>query len=166
VYFLFQNEAAVNSNTKLPVVWKKLFLIACTIMLVTVMVWINVYTRSARYAREGDVLFGEGKLIESIASYETSAHAYTPWNPHVRHSLDTLWEIGEALESKYEDPTYALVAYRSLRSSVYAIRSFYMPYKEWVPKCDEKIASLINIQRQLIEEGQRKRVNNRHDPTQ
>lgn len=122
-----------------------------TAVCVILLIWINVYHRSVRYSREGDAFLAEGKLIEAVTSYEISAHAYTPWNPHVRHSMEKLWEIGERLEKQHEDPTYPLIAYRALRSSVYAIRSFYMPYKEWIPRCDDKIGQLVTIQKEMLE---------------
>lgn len=117
-----------------------------TLVIMIAMVWINVYLRSRRHFLEGEAFFKEDKFIEAITSYESSAHAYTPGNRNVERSLERLWEIGEILEEQYTDPMYPLIAYRSLRSSVYAIRSFYMPYKEWIPRCDAKIKSLVKIQ--------------------
>lgn len=131
------------------------FPVCITFVLVIAMIWTNVYLRSVRYAREGDDYFKGGHLVEAISSYETSAHAYTPWNPHVRHSMHKLWEIGELLEQTHDDPTYPLIAYRSLRSTVYAVRSFYTPYKEWIPRCNEKIMRLVERQNQMIEAGRR-----------
>lgn len=127
--------------------------ICLVFILVIAMIWTNVYLRSVRYAREGDTYLNDGLLIEAVSSYETSAHAYTPWNPYVKHSMQKLWEIGERLEQLHDDPTYPLIAYRSLRSSVYAIKSFYTPYKEWIPRCNEKIDELVSIQNQLLEEA-------------
>lgn len=127
-----------------------------TIFCVFLLIWLNVYMRSVRYAKEGDVFLADNKLIEAVTSYEISAHAYTPWNSHVAHSMQKLWDIGLLLEKEYEDPTYPLIAYRSLRSSVYAIRSFYMPYKEWIPRCDKKIEMLVATQMKMIENAQQK----------
>ncbi|MBN1295645.1 hypothetical protein JXA80_02625 [bacterium] len=133
----------VNSTTNRRVVWGS---IGVTIIILIAMVWITVYVRSSRHYHEGERFLKEGKLIEAITSYESSAHAYTPGNSYVARSLDRLWEIGERLETQYSDPVYPLLAYRSLRSSVYAIRSYYMPHKEWIPRCDEKIGALVAIQ--------------------
>ena len=122
-----------------------------TILIMIAMIWINVYLRSSRHFKEGEAYLAEDKLIEAITSFESSAHAYTPWNANVTRSLERLWEIGEELEKRHTDPTYPLVAYRSLRSSIYAIRSFYWPHKEWIPRCDEKISQLVTIQKQQLE---------------
>ncbi len=147
-----QNETgkAIKSERRI-LYWAGSLTVVCVIL----MIWFNVYHRSVRYAREGDVFLAEGKLIEAVTCFETSAHAYTPWNKHVRHSMEKLWEIGARLEQENEDPTFPLIAYRSLRSSVYAIRSFYMPYKEWIPRCDEQINRLVAIQKEMIEESRR-----------
>lgn len=125
------------------------------IMIMITMIWVNVYLRSSRHFKEGERYFAEDKLIEAVTSYESAAHAYTPWNSNVSQSLERLWEIGEKLEDLHNDPTYPLVAYRSLRSSVYAIRSLYWPYKEWIPRCDEKISSLVAVQKRQIEEAKK-----------
>ena len=119
-------------------------LVAATIILAVAIIWINVYTRSVKYFNEGESFYKAGRLMEAVTSYETSAHAYTPFNSHVARSMDRMWEIGQLLEKT--DIPQALVAYRCLRSSVYAIRSLYMPYKEWIPKCDERIAALVSDQ--------------------
>ena len=37
----------------------------------------------------------------------------------------------------------ALEAYQSLRSSLYAVQSFYIPYHSWIPKSEERIAPLL-----------------------
>jgi hypothetical protein len=126
-------------------------LILLTAFIAFGMVWVDVYQRSAKYYKEGEALFAQGKLLEAVTSYETSAHAYTPINSYVNKSMDRLWEIGQRLEKEKDDPDYALIAYRSLRSSVYAIRSFYMPYKEWIPKCDERIQALVEIQKARLQ---------------
>ena len=118
-----------------------------TAMIMIAMIWINVGLRSSRHFREGEMYFQNEKWIEAITSYESAAHAYTPGNKNVARSLERLWEIGEKLEMETDDPTYPLIAYRSQRSSVYAIRSFTMPYKEWIPRCDAKIKVLVERQR-------------------
>jgi len=123
-----------------------------SIILMIIMVWANVYFRSSRHFNEAEEFFKDDKLIQAITSYESSAHAYTPGNPYVSKSMERLWEIGELLEKRHSDPTYPLIAYRSLRSSVYAIRSFYMPHKDWISRCDRKIGELVNIQKLKMEE--------------
>jgi hypothetical protein len=48
-------------------------------------------------------------------------------------------------------PDWAIIAYSSIRSSFYASRSLYTPGKDWIRKCDDKIADLnVKI---MINEG-------------
>jgi hypothetical protein len=136
---------------KTETVKSKIFWVALTIVITLGLIWLNTYRRSSEYYKQGEALLAQGKVLEAITSYEISAHAYTPLNPHVRRSMDKLWELGQRLENEKEDPGYALIAYRSLRSSVFAIRSFYMPYKEWIPRCDERIQALVGVQKQQME---------------
>jgi hypothetical protein len=131
--------------------WQNAGLIILTIFIAIGMIWWNTYRRSVTYFNEGEKLFQEGQLLDAITSFETSAHAYTPYNSYVKRSMERMWEIGTRFEAEKEEPDYALIAYRSLRSSVYAIRSLYMPYKEWIPRCDEKIRKLVEIQKSRIE---------------
>jgi hypothetical protein len=64
----------------------------------------------------------------------------------VERSAERLWGLGEALERK-SDPTRALVAYRSLRSSFYAVRGLNSPGTTWIARCDDKIAALVKLQK-------------------
>ncbi len=86
----------------------------------------------------------------AILEYDAAMHNYTPWSPYIYKSAEKLWQIGELLEKKGQ-PDLARMAYSSIRSSFYASRSLYTPGKEWIEKCDDKIASL-NVD-QLIREG-------------
>lgn len=133
----------MNSKQK----WQNAGLIILTAVLAIGIIWMNVFQRSVKYYKEGEIYFSEGKYLEAITSYETSAHAYTPLNKYVRQSMERLWEIGNLLENEKKDTMGALIAYRCLRSSVYAIRSLYMPYKDWIPQCDERIAAIVEAQR-------------------
>jgi hypothetical protein len=66
---------------------------------------------------------------------------YTPGSTLVDKSAEKLWMLGERLERKGETDK-ALVAYRALRSSFYSIWSLYEPGREWITRCDQKIAKL------------------------
>ncbi len=133
--------------------WQKAGIITGTVVIAFGMVWFNTWQRSVKYYNEGQGLLAEGKPMEAITSFESAAHAYTPLNSNVVNALNRLWEIGERYErEKPDEPEYALVAFRSLRSSIYATRSFYTPHKHWIPKCDEKIKKLVEIQRNRLEQ--------------
>lgn len=128
-------------------------LIIGSIMLL--MVVIKVYYRSMTEFNIGEEAFKKQEINEAITHFERSIHWYTPFNRYVAGSAERLWEIGENAE-KQKDTKLALLAYRSLRSSFYAVRSFYTPYKEWINKCDEKISSLVAAQETPFESEKKK----------
>ena len=86
----------------------------------------------------------------AIREYDAALHFYFPGSPYVDKSAERLWRIGEMFE-KAEKPEWAVLAYSSIRSSFYASRSLYTPGKEWIGRCDDKIAALdVKI---LVNEG-------------
>ena len=84
-------------------------------------------------------------LIGAISWYEAALHMYTPGSPLVEQAAQKLWAIGERFE-RADDPVRALVAYRSLRSSFYAVRGLTRPGTGWIARCDGKIAALVQLQ--------------------
>jgi hypothetical protein len=86
----------------------------------------------------------------AMREYDTVMHFYTPGSPYIVKSASRLWQIGEMFE-KEGKPDWAILAYASIRSSFYASRSLYTPGKDWIAKCDDKIAGL-DVQ-MLIHEG-------------
>ncbi|MDP2168123.1 MAG: hypothetical protein Q8J64_07315 [Thermodesulfovibrionales bacterium] len=94
--------------------------------------------------------YAEGNWKLAVREYDTAMHFYTPLSPYVERSAQRLWQIGEMFEQE-ERFDWANIAYSSIRSSFYASRSLYTPGKDWIKKCDEKIAGL-NV-RILIREG-------------
>lgn len=121
---------------------KNIYTVIIIASIMLLMVIIKVYYRSMTEFKIGEEAFNKQDLNEAITHFERSIHWYTPLNKYVAGSAERLWEIGEIAE-KQNDIKLALLAYRSLRSSFYAVRSFYTPYKEWINKCDEKISSLV-----------------------
>lgn len=100
------------------------------------------------------VQYTRGKAAEvaknpmaAIAGYESAIHMYTPGSPIVARAAEALWQMGSRFEEA-NDPERALIAYRSLRSSFYASRSFFLPGKEWITRCNEKIVRLEQAQKQ------------------
>ncbi len=92
--------------------------------------------------RKGEDAMAKGDYIAAISGFEAAIHMYTPLSPLVTRSSERLWELGQTFE-RNGDPARALVAYRSLRSSYYAVRSLYNPGTKWIERCDTRIASLV-----------------------
>jgi len=111
-----------------------------------VLVWGNTWQRQRTQFQRGEAALAAGNYIAAIAGYESAIHMYTPGSSTVERSAEQLWALGEAFERK-NDPTRALIAYRSLRSSFYAVRGLTTPGKEWIARCDDKIALLVRLQK-------------------
>ena len=47
---------------------------------------------------------------------------------------------------KSGDYDWSLLAYRSLRSSFYGVRSFYTPYKDWIARSESEIDKVLALQ--------------------
>jgi len=108
-------------------------------ILVAVMV-ARVFIEAKQEFQEGSAAYQAGKLEKAIVHFDRAAHWYAPGNFYVEKALNRLWEIGNQVEK--EDPKMGLLAYDSLRGSIYAIRSFYWPYRDYLPRVNERIADL------------------------
>ena len=85
--------------------------------------------------------------MRAITFFDRAIHWYTPFNPYIDKSASQLWQVGETYERKGEI-TQALISFRSLRSGFYAARSLWTPGRDWIKKCDQKIAFLMNADNQ------------------
>ena len=81
-----------------------------------------------------------------MTSYEWTIKMYTPLSGEVEDACEKLWFIAGEYEKKGQ-LDFALIAYRSLRSSIYSIKSFYLPYGKWIKLTDEKIKGILVIQK-------------------
>ena len=111
-----------------------------------VLVWGNTWQRQRVQFQRGEAAMATGNYIAAIAGYESAIHMYTPGSSTVERSAERLLALGEAFERK-SDSTRALVAYRSLRSSFYAVRGLDSPGTAWIARCDDKIAALVKLQK-------------------
>jgi hypothetical protein len=105
-------------------------------------IFLKVYLSSRMEYRKAEAALQQQKYHKAITHYERSIQWYTPGSRYVSAAAQKMWQIGELAKNQGKDEL-ALEAYESLRSSFYAVRSFYTPYREWIARCDEKIASLV-----------------------
>jgi hypothetical protein len=117
------------------------FLRAAGIVLcIGAVLWGRAFYESRAELRQADEERSKGDIEEEIIHLDRAAHWYAPLNPYVGRALTRLWDIGQTIEP--EDPSLALLAYDSIRGSVHAIRSLYWPHRNWLPRVNERIASL------------------------
>ena len=115
------------------------------VVVAILLIWGNTWQRQRTQFNRGETALAARDYIYAIAGYEAAIHMYTPGSSLVQEAAVKLWAIGEGFE-RAGDPTRALIAYRSLRSSFYAVRGLNAPGKEWIARCDGKIAALVKAQ--------------------
>ncbi|MEI8355044.1 MAG: hypothetical protein WCG31_02935 [Deltaproteobacteria bacterium] len=108
------------------------------------LIWGETCWRQRVQFAKGEAALARMNYIEAIDGYAAAIHMYTPGSSLVQKSAVRIWSIGDCLE-RAGDSVLALVAYRALRSSFYAAKGLYTPGKEWISRCDEKIASLVKL---------------------
>ncbi len=111
--------------------------------LAIILIWGNTFYRQMTQYDRGERALAKGDYMAAIAGYEAAIHMYTPASGRIEKSAARLWDIGERLEQN-NDNERSIIAYRALRSSFYAVRWLYKPGKEWIRRCDDKIAQLLN----------------------
>ncbi|MBI2059640.1 MAG: hypothetical protein HYT87_07710 [Nitrospirae bacterium] len=152
-----------------------LFLIAFTIGAFAVKVYVEgrIEFRKAgeAYAKAQKVEMGtteeqraEWELAwdDAMDHYERAIKWYVPRVGYVPRSLEKLWEIGERMEAAGER-LYARKSYEKLRSALYAVRSTYTPYPEWIERCDGKISTLMAMEPPYSEDDKRKSFEQRKE---
>jgi hypothetical protein len=95
----------------------------------------------------GEEAFRRGDFAAAVAGYESAIHMYIPFNATVETSAQKLWNIAESSE-RQGDIKRALIAYRALRSSFYATRWLVTPGRDWIDRCDARIAALVPLQKE------------------
>jgi hypothetical protein len=113
------------------------------------LVWGNTWYRQRTQFNRGEAALAAGDYMAAIAGYEAAIHMYTPGSSLVTHAAEKLWSIGERFEQA-GDATRALITFRALRSSFYAVHGLTRPGMEWIARCDERIAALVKAQPQAV----------------
>ncbi len=120
--------------------------IAVIALVSVLLVWGSTWYRQWRQFKGGEAALARNDVIAAIAGYESAIHMYTPLSPLVDRAAQRLWEIAARSEAG-GDPERALIACRALRSSFSAARGLYQPGKQWIARCDAKIAELLKKQK-------------------
>ncbi|MDR3579124.1 MAG: hypothetical protein P4L44_04070 [Oryzomonas sp.] len=97
--------------------------------------------------QQGEAALTRGDFAGALAGYESAIHMYIPFHPTIEKAAQKLWQVGEIAE-RQGDVGRALIAYRALRSAFYADRWLSQPGKDWIWRCDQKIAGLVPLQRE------------------
>ena len=91
---------------------------------------------------DGDAAMERGDVREAINRWRRAARWYVPLAGHVDTAYDRLEELAKTAENR-GDRTTALMAWRGVRSSIMATRSFYTPYADRLEPANRRIAALM-----------------------
>lgn len=118
--------------------------ISFVVLIIFIMVWGRACYFQQNHYTEAEAAFKDKNYKDAITSYEWTIRMYTPLSGEVEDACEKLWFIAGEYEKKRQIDK-AIIAYRSLRSSIYSIKSFYLPYGKWIALTDEKIKGLLAI---------------------
>jgi len=121
---------------------KKVLKAVAILALLIFLIFLRVFIHQYKEFKKGEAAFSSKDYKEASTHYETALHMYTPLSPYIEQSKNRMLEIAKIYEQNNEY-RWALITYEDLRSSLYSVKSFYLPYPEVVALCDSKIAELI-----------------------
>jgi hypothetical protein len=104
-------------------------------------IWGRVLMLQRSHFNEAERYYAESNYKLALREYDTALHFFTPFSPYRARAVSRLWQMGEMFEAA-DKPDWAVIAYSSVRSSFYAARGLYTPGRDWIKKCDAKLASL------------------------
>ncbi len=115
-------------------------------VLILAIIWARVLYGSMAAFKEGETLLEKKDYIGAITYFDRSMHWYTPFSPYVCGSAKRLWQISRDAEAG-GDIRLALIAVRTIRRGFISARSFYVPGRDWILKCDSRIHALGDAER-------------------
>ncbi len=104
--------------------------------------YLRVLLTSRAAAIKAEQSLSAGRPDDALYHFRRAAHAYAPLNPWNDAAYDRLWQMGRKAELS-GDQDRALMAYRAIRSSILAARSFYTPHPDRLEEVDGRIARLM-----------------------
>lgn len=126
----------------------------CTITLM-ILLMLLVVIANVRWRQQVQFKAGErgalaGDFMVALTGYESAVRMYLPFSEIVETASERIWAMGETAEKK-GDIERALIAYRSLRSALYGVGWLQQPGKEWIGRCDLKIAALTPLRKGMVQ---------------
>ncbi len=122
---------------------RRKLLIAATVVGVCLGVVVTRAVWEGRSAlARGDAAQEAGNTTEAIVWWRRAARWYVPLAPHVGRAYDRLESLAKQAETKGDIPT-ALAAWRGVRGSILATRSFFVPHSSRLEPANRRIAALM-----------------------
>lgn len=107
------------------------------LVLVLVLLVSSVYVlleNQKRLIREGDMLLVSDEPLMAISMYERVLLNYVPFSPYNAEAVEKIQKLCPKLKEK----EHKLFCYETLRSSLYQLRGFYVPYREKIKDLEQK----------------------------
>jgi hypothetical protein len=101
----------------------------------------RVFWDGRRALASGDEAMARGDVTEALTQWRRAAPWYAPLAPHVADAYDRMEVLARAAEEKGDDQV-ALDAWRGIRSSSLATRSFFTPFADRLAVANQRIADL------------------------
>lgn len=101
----------------------------------------KVYLNATAELKQGEEAFAQKDYSLAVTHYERSIQWFLPITDIQDKAADGLWKTASHFDRVGETQN-AIDAYRLLRSAFYSTRSFYTPGRNWIDRCNEKIADL------------------------
>jgi len=124
-----------------PALHKALCVVSLVVAFVAILYAKVAYNASQDFGL-GEEAYTHGEYKDAMTYYERTIKWYTPLSTVVQRAVERLWQLGTEAEAR-GDLSLALEAYQTLRSSLYAVQSFYIPYQSWIPKSEARMAPLL-----------------------
>ena len=103
---------------------------------------VKVYLNASSHLETANKFLAEENYADASIHFQRSLDWFFPGLDLKEQAAEGLWNIARHFESK-NDLQHALDTYRLLRGGFYGARSFYTPGKDWIQKCNLKIAELM-----------------------
>lgn len=133
-------EAVVPSQR--TVFWHHVLHTVSLLLIFLLLLYIKVVYHARQEFALAEAALADQAYTQALTHYERTIKWYTPGSPVVQHAVERLWQAGTEAEVR-GDLRLALAAYQTLRSSLYAVQSVFIPYQSWIPRCEARIAPLM-----------------------
>lgn len=106
---------------------------------------VKVYLNASSHLETANKFLAEKNYADASTHFQRSLDWFFPGLDLKEQAAEGLWNIAQHYESQ-NDLQQALDTYRLLRGGFYGARSFYTPGKDWIQRCNLKIAELMTRQ--------------------
>lgn len=126
---------------------KNVFCIVVCVIVTLLMIWGVTWYRQQRYFQRGEEYFSRQDYLRALHDYEAAVRFYTPFSKGVATSVARMLWIADYFRDR-NMVEESLMAYRAIKTSLYAIRSFYEPFRVVRDEAERNERELIGKDRE------------------